>query len=448
MSLRLSRTYIEHFRFTKSKAVLAFTLLLACLLPLPAVAANQINVTFEKDPLFSEANFAPGQIVTRFAKVKNKTSNTLSLAAMVGSLVPAISPTILQLSDVIDFQVQEGSVTLFNGTLTQFFQSGQVSLGSIAGGDTKTYNFKATFRLNAGNYFQARTSEFDIKIGVASTSNPPGGGGGGGGPPPTAMAITCIQPHQPTSNTERISFCTNLSSLGRIVYGIATSVPIFNPNSSTYGYQFAAGDTLPGTFHDITLRNLRPSTKYAYRVEGRNGNNIAVSEEKYFTTAHERSVAFATYEVEPPTSPADSEVAPVPQTSLRPQTAELQRIPQPVSQDPVPLIVPENGIIAGTATEQGQPEAVLTNTETYVKCQEFNGVFLLGELMFFSLIFVVGYLAAKRRMRRWVVYPAVVCALSMIWWLMFECRPPAVWLLADTVAYVISIAIIKQGHSA
>lgn len=74
------------------------------------------------------------------------------------------------LSSILDFVISENGSDLYGGTagvktLSQFFTDSTpngVNLNTVNPGQTKTYNFKASFPQNAGNAFQNTRVVFDL----------------------------------------------------------------------------------------------------------------------------------------------------------------------------------------------------------------------------------------------------------------------------------------------
>ncbi|MBU4353628.1 hypothetical protein KKA18_02995, partial [Patescibacteria group bacterium] len=143
--------------------------------------------------LFNEANFLPGEAVTRSVKVTND-SNLPQLIAIQALNVsnPIInigSPA--RLGDVLILEIKENGVRRYKNDLSRFFSAGEITLSDskLAGkGAQAQYDFIVTFYAGANNPFQGKSLGFDILVGFQGEEGglPPGGGSNGppGGLPP------------------------------------------------------------------------------------------------------------------------------------------------------------------------------------------------------------------------------------------------------------------------
>ena len=148
----------------------------------PSYAATEdLVVDFESTPLFSEANFLPGNTVTRTVGVTNNAGSSKDI------IVEAINVTDPDdFASALNLVITEGDGELYNDTLADFFDAGEVDLSSVAGsGGSATYDFSVSFVSGSGNSYQENDLGFDIVIGFAGDGGGDGeeegeGGGGGG----------------------------------------------------------------------------------------------------------------------------------------------------------------------------------------------------------------------------------------------------------------------------
>ncbi|MFA5991334.1 MAG: hypothetical protein WC794_03760 [Candidatus Doudnabacteria bacterium] len=164
-------------------------------LPQVAVASTNLDVSFETGApptaMFQETNFLPGDTVTKWAKVTNKTTASQSIVA---KLTNYSNPD--GLGDYFDVVIKEhsSSTNLFSGTMTDFAALPQLVLESaLVPNVQKQYDFSVTFKPETGNPYQEKTLSFDFVISLQGTdvggcegSDCGGGGGtvttfGGGG---------------------------------------------------------------------------------------------------------------------------------------------------------------------------------------------------------------------------------------------------------------------------
>ncbi|OGG62188.1 hypothetical protein A3C87_01190 [Candidatus Kaiserbacteria bacterium RIFCSPHIGHO2_02_FULL_49_34] len=133
--------------------------LLVALFALPLVAsAAGLSVVFQATPLFGEAQFMPGALVSRTVEVKNTDAVAHALYTRATSTLSG------GLEEAIDFTITSDT-SHFNGTLAEYYGSASVFLGTLAPNETKVYTFGATFRSSAADSYQGKTTKFDIEVG-------------------------------------------------------------------------------------------------------------------------------------------------------------------------------------------------------------------------------------------------------------------------------------------
>lgn len=126
----------------------------------PAQATGDLAVEFELTPLFSNVNFLPGNSKTRWVKVTNYGAQTEKVVISATETADAG-----QLGQVIRLAVKENNITIYDGTLAQFFSAGEIYLTDLAPGATKQYDFLVAFDETAGNNYQGKQLEFDLTVG-------------------------------------------------------------------------------------------------------------------------------------------------------------------------------------------------------------------------------------------------------------------------------------------
>ncbi|OHA31902.1 MAG: hypothetical protein A2928_02165 [Candidatus Taylorbacteria bacterium RIFCSPLOWO2_01_FULL_45_15b] len=297
-----------------------------------------IVVTFQSTPLFSEANFLPGNTVTRTITVKNNT----------GGAWPVYVESINESDEAgfasnIHFEIRKGANIFFDDTLRDFFDSGLVLLSTLAGGESVTYSLGATFVEEAGNELQEKQLGFDLRIGFfngqgetppevpenpydpapeddpeAETNsendsgqsgpplNPPAGqfisvssgggsgeggrGEGGGSAAGNIRATTLIITNETASGIDyergiaSITWDTNLRSTTAVVYGPASTTYALDLDAPNFGYP--SGTVEDATLvlnHGLTLTGLVSGT-YKVRVVSRTtpGGSPTISREWTF----------------------------------------------------------------------------------------------------------------------------------------------------------------------
>lgn len=272
------------------KILLPIFILVLALMPLGSAhaAPPDLDVQFENTPLFSEANFAPGNTVTRFVKVTNTTNGQKPVQAEAINVADGDA-----LSSQIDFQITEGATTIFDGTLKEFFDKHESPLTNIAGNSTTTYNFSATFNPQAGNSYQNKTVSFDLLVGFQGQVQGGGGGGGGGAAPVQGLAIieNTVVPSPQGSGAVQVNWSTTAASTSRVVYSAANEPHVLSLTDPNQGYAHSSPEISALVVnHNLALTGLLPNTTYFYRVLSHDTTQ-ALSLEHSFTTTGTGTVA-------------------------------------------------------------------------------------------------------------------------------------------------------------
>jgi len=260
--------------------------------PPPPGDSDAVDVVFENNPLFNEANFLPGESVARWVKVTNNSSQTQRIAT---EAIKVSDPD--WLGAVLNLEIKKEGITLYSKPLSIFFKEGEVFLSNLASNSTATYNFVVAFYPGTQNSFQGKSLGFDILMGLQGTEGGilPGAGGGGGGYLPVGLTIQNESTKSVNSESATISWLTNYFSTSQIVYAIGTEAHILDlsPAGSVgtpakYGYarttsEYNAPANPYGVMnHSVTISGLTPGTTYYYRCISH--GSFAVSTEHSFTT--------------------------------------------------------------------------------------------------------------------------------------------------------------------
>lgn len=255
---------------------------------------DDLVVEFENTPLFSGANFLPGDGIERYIRVTNNTGESKSIA------VEAINITDLEdFGDVLRMLIKEGSTTHFDDTLSAFFDAGEMSLSEVEPGDTTQYDFTVTFEEGAGDTYQGKTLGFDILIGFqgesggggSNTAGSGGGGGGGGSPLPQGLVIRDEATIETAETTVTVTWVTSFFSTSRVIYSKESEAHTLDLSDNagsppTYGYANTTPeiDVSPRvTSHSVTATGLESGTTYFYRAVSR-ASPPTIGREHTFTT--------------------------------------------------------------------------------------------------------------------------------------------------------------------
>lgn len=226
------------------KLIITFTAIVVGLFGLAqTAAAASLDVVFEQEPLFSEANFLPGDAVQRYVQVTNNSGVALDIAVQSSDIS---DPDLL--GDQIELVVKEGATELFSGSLTDFFDvsAGPLDamfLSSLADGASTQYDFFATFKPETGNDYQEDSLSFDLTFGSIGESDNGGGGPvqtfggpGGGGLP------KFIPDFVPPENGEVGGVNTTTPPGGPLAYNPPSSPPAGTGVTSGSGAFVPAGE--------------------------------------------------------------------------------------------------------------------------------------------------------------------------------------------------------------
>lgn len=235
--------------------------------------ASGLTVVFENDPLFNEANFLPGDNVSRWVQAANSSGETKSMAA---EAIYVSDPD--GLADVLNLEIKEGQQVLYDGTLAGFFDAGEVYLSELADGGQTQYDFTVSFAPGAENEYQGKSLGFDILVGfqgeiAVSGGTPPGGGGGGG---PSGLIIFDETFQQIDEDSVMISWHTSYRATSRVIYAREDEPHAFDWSDQggplpLYGYartsdEYHVPAVLNGvTYREIFLHNLTPGYTYYFR---------------------------------------------------------------------------------------------------------------------------------------------------------------------------------------
>ena len=138
--------------------------------------ADSLIVNFIPDPLFNAGNFLPGDSRTGEVEVINGTNETKRIATEAINYPKDIFGNVPDddLSRALTIVIQEKNVDgdLYGGssptgarTLFDFYKNGETYLSSVFANGTEEYEFVISFPESEGDYWQGKTTEFDIKVG-------------------------------------------------------------------------------------------------------------------------------------------------------------------------------------------------------------------------------------------------------------------------------------------
>ncbi|MBU4375536.1 DUF11 domain-containing protein [Patescibacteria group bacterium] len=276
--LRLSqRIFSNGVKFIFSIAIISAVSLLAANSAC-AQEPNELVVDFQEMPLFnSVTNFLPGDAETRWAKITNNSGQKQKIGVKI--IDKHLCSADYCLSDKLNLDISENGNLLYSGSLTTFYEMGEIHASDLENGADTTYNFSIIFFPNSGDDYQGLTANFDIEIGffgqesIGEEIQPGGGGGGGGGVIISGLMIYNEQASNIEANNVTITWLTNLDSTSRVIYSPGGFPHLFNSNNPpNYGYVLSTveKDLAPRvTGHSVYISGLLPATTYYFRCVSR-----------------------------------------------------------------------------------------------------------------------------------------------------------------------------------
>lgn len=235
-------------------------------------AGDALTVDFENDPLFDQANFLPGQSVTRWVKVTNNSGESKRIATQA---INVDDPDYLGNALILEIREEGVATPSFSGPLTSFFNVGEVYLSDLGDGGDTQYNFSVSFYPGTYNTLQGKSLMFDFLVGFQGEEGgvPPGSGSGSGGslPPGFTILEDSIRVTNVQETSVTITWNTTYFSTSQVIYGAEGESHILdlNDTSGTYGYEYATPeyDTNPKVTgnHSVTIYGLAPETSYYFR---------------------------------------------------------------------------------------------------------------------------------------------------------------------------------------
>jgi hypothetical protein len=291
---------------TASKVfVFAFFLELFLFLPFLHAKASDVDVQvqFEKTPLFTEINLSPGAGTWRWIRVSNQTTKAKAIFIEATEYPRPLADD--DLSHVLIIAVRQGgNVVLGPMVLSDFYLSGEIYLSDVAAGKTTQYDVGVSLPVESSSGWENKTTGFDLSVDtekVEDGCNCNGCGcgitlfSGCGGSSPGGLVIfdSSVRVVDISRTSAVVIWATSSNSSSQVVFGSENENHNFNPEDATglppaYGYSHVVleYDFAPKTInHLVLISGLDPGVKYFFRAVSR--DPLAVSKEYSFTTLDE-----------------------------------------------------------------------------------------------------------------------------------------------------------------
>lgn len=380
---------------------------------LPAIAqAADLDVNFESTPLFNEINLAPGKSVTKYIDVTNNTSATQQIG------IETINENDEDgLASQFTLLIKQGEDILYEKSLKEFFDEGEVHIGDVSAGSTVKYYVTLSFNAEADDDYQGKTGGFDLLVGILGQEGGGGGrsgGGGGGLPPGLSIYEDRIYVTDITQTSAIVHWTTSYNSTSQVVYaGEGESYSfVINPEIY-YGYPHAAPvpeDANKVTAHAVQLIGLTPETLYHFRVVS-HASPPTVSYEHQFTTLPPEQVA------------GELTVAP---GLIMPEIGEAVAMARPqVAGESV--IAEQGGQVLGEETAKtvaGEAGKCVSHPWWYV-----------GYIIYAILLFAALWLLRKAKKPWSYIISTILLVAALLWWWLEPCAGHLWYWPAAVVAY-------------
>lgn len=244
------------------------------IVPAQAQAVDILDINFEQQPLFSNANILPGDEIIRYVEVRNKDSeNSYTIATKADNVTNSDG-----LGDVMYLTIfnHDTNEIYYENILTDFFNAGVVELSDLGPGETIKYDYKIYFQNTAGNAYQNKTLGFDIVVGDGnseSVGGEIGGGTGGGGYSHHNLMISNEYVSSLGDTYATITWHTSdsatsnpLAATSRVIYDTVSHPDLTGQSGPNYSYAFStAEDATMVVDHSVTITGLIPDTVYYFR---------------------------------------------------------------------------------------------------------------------------------------------------------------------------------------
>lgn len=237
---------------------------LVALLGSATVAMAQApTVVFEETPLFLDANIEPGDSVSRTITVTNTGAESEEVYLSSSNVYST------GLGEVMELSVTAPGSSYFAGVFDDFFADTPLTLGSLAGGESRVYSLAANLPSDVGNAYQTKQLGFDLIIGFVGggevTDNPGGGGGG-----TIQLRIFNEEVDSVAGNSATLSWNTNLNASTYLVCGVVSDEAfVLTAIPPLFGYQFTLPEADADTKIHTAVLNGLDIGEYECRPAGR-----------------------------------------------------------------------------------------------------------------------------------------------------------------------------------
>ena len=126
-----------------------------------ALAAGNLEVRFDPDPLFNNVVFAPGNEASVLIEIKNLSNDKKQVVTETENVIDPDN-----FASCLEINILNISNVLYKNNLNNFFAEDEVFLSDLDAGENIIFNFIINFKSECGNYWQGKSLQnFDLLIG-------------------------------------------------------------------------------------------------------------------------------------------------------------------------------------------------------------------------------------------------------------------------------------------
>ncbi len=255
----------------------------ALLLPGFSLASN-IEIT--PVPVFDAENLIPGDEEESTVTIKNNSDNDYESITLGGKRDYSIQT--YDLAEVIELRAGDETINL-----ADFLDGETITLSNegIKKNEEKSYQFAIEFQEGSGNEYQDKEIVFDFVFTFRGTKDEEEGeevvevittAGTGS----VAFRIFNESIEEIGEDTATITWSTNRTAFGRVIYDTSPGQFDFEEGEPSYGYTFFTPRTEERVSdHSVTITGLMPGTTYYYRSVAY--SSLAITVEREFITSEE-----------------------------------------------------------------------------------------------------------------------------------------------------------------
>lgn len=261
--------------FTLAAICMIFALAQAELVQAQSEGLLQINFqNGNNEPLFSEANFLPGDQVVRYVDVLNQSDESQAVVVKASNVSDPDGLAEWMTIDIDLYNGQPDSL-LYQASLAEFFAEQNIYLNDINPGTEDRYYFSVKMSLDVPEGIQEKKLFFDIVMGEGTLESFASETGSDSSSSVSSFVYNQLELTNvavtPGTNSAVITWDTNKQATSRVVFDTLSHPDLEGTQAPNYGYsnstiQTDAPASISGTInHSVTIVGLSANTTYYFR---------------------------------------------------------------------------------------------------------------------------------------------------------------------------------------